>query len=57
MACVQRCQEIDHLGAPHLTDDDPVRPHPQCLTHEIAHGDLPDTFDVRCSGDETHHMW
>ena len=32
---------------PHLTDDQPVRVEPKSVAHELALGDLADTFDVR----------
>jgi hypothetical protein len=47
VAGIESGQQVDDLGATHLTDDDAVGPHPQRLPNEIAQGDGPGTFDVR----------
>ena len=35
VAGVERGQQVDHLGAAHLADDQPVGPHPQRLPHQV----------------------
>ena len=39
-AGVEREQQVETLLGSHLTDQDPARPHPQALLHEIAQPDL-----------------
>ena len=56
VAGVQRCQQIDHLGAPDLADHDAVGPHPQRLPDELAHRYFADAFDVGAPRDELHQM-
>ena len=36
---VERGEQVDHLGAAHLADDEPVRPHPQRLADQVAQAD------------------
>jgi hypothetical protein len=40
MPRVHRLQHIEGPGAAHFTEDDPVRPHAQCVAEQVAHRDL-----------------
>jgi len=46
MASVHGLQHIQGLPAPDLTNDDPVRPHPQAVTYQVALAHLTLTFNV-----------
>jgi site-specific DNA recombinase len=50
VASVERCQQFDDLAATHLPDHQPVGPHPQRLAHQVTHGHLSGSFDVRRPG-------
>ncbi|MPM94112.1 hypothetical protein SDC9_141255 [bioreactor metagenome] len=39
-------QHIKRLTAAHLANDDAVRPHTQRVSHKIAYGDLPGSFEI-----------
>src|SRR6478672_6472579 len=39
MACVERLQEVERLGAAHLSDEDAIGPVPQCRAKQICDGD------------------
>ena len=56
MTGVERGQQVDHLRAAHLADDDPVRSHPQRLPHQVANGNLAYPFDIRAPCDQLHEM-
>ena len=56
VAGVQCGQQVDDLGAAHLADDDPVRPHPEGLAYQLAQGDLAGTFDVRAAGHQADQV-
>ena len=53
---VEGGQQVDHLRAPHLADDDPVRSHPQRLPHQVADGNLAHPFDIRAARDQLHQV-
>ena len=46
VAGVQRGEQVDHLGAAHLADHQPVGPHPQRLPDQGAQRDLAGALDV-----------
>ena len=46
VAGVERGQQVDHLAAAHLADDQPVGPHPQRLPDQGADGDRAGALDV-----------
>ena len=52
VAGVERGQQIGHLGAAHLADDQPVRAHPQRLPHQVPQRHLTDALDVRRPGEQ-----
>ena len=54
---VERGQQVGDLGAAHLADDEPVRPHPQRLPDEVAERDLAGALDVGRPGLEPHHVF
>ena len=56
MARVHRLQEVESFRSAHLADNDPFRPHAQAVAHEVAHGDLALTLEVRGPRFETHHV-
>ena len=56
VAGVQRGQQVDHLGAPHLADHDPVRAHPQRLPHQVPQRDRPRALDIGLPGHQPHHV-
>ncbi len=43
---IERTQQVDHLGAPALPDDQPVRPHPQRLPDQLAQPDRAGTLHI-----------
>ena len=43
---VERGEQLDDLGAADLTHDQAIRPHAQCLAHQIAHRHGPGALDV-----------
>ena len=56
VAGVERGEQLAHLGAAHLTDDEPVGPHPQRLPDEVDEGDPSDTLDVGPAPLQPHHV-
>src|SRR5271166_2162373 len=46
MPGVHRLEHVECLGAPHLADDNAVRPHAQRITDELALRDVAGAFDV-----------
>ncbi len=56
MAGVQSDEQLDHLGAAELADDQPVRTHPQRLTHQLAQRDGARAFDVGGAGHQPHRV-
>ena len=46
MAGVHRLQQIQRLARTYLADDDPVRPHSQCVNNQVSDGDLTFAFNV-----------
>ena len=56
MAGVEGGQQVDHLRAAHLADDDPVRSHPQRLSDQVADGNLAYPFDIRAACNELHEV-
>ena len=44
--CVQGREEVLHLGAAALPENEPVGPHSQCLTHEAAQVDTAGALQV-----------
>jgi hypothetical protein len=53
---VERGQQVAHLGAADLPDDQPVRAHPQRLPDQVAHGDPTGALDVDRSGHQPDHV-
>ncbi len=53
---VQGGEQVDHLGAAHLADDDPVRTHAQRLADQVLQGDHSCALDVRWTGLRSHHV-
>ncbi|GAC00410.1 hypothetical protein GONAM_15_01190 [Gordonia namibiensis NBRC 108229] len=49
-------EQVDHLAASYLADDDPVGPHEQRLPYQRAHRNLAHAFDVRRARHESHHL-
>ena len=56
VAGVEGLQQLAHFSATDLAHDQPVRPHPQGLAHEVDHGDESLAFDIRRARLETHDM-
>ena len=46
----------EHLFTAHLTENDPVRPHPERIAYQIPGAHFPLTFDIWRPGFEAHHM-
>ena len=53
---VERDQQVDHLGAAELADDEPVGAHAQRLPDELAQPDRAGSLDVRGPGDQPDHV-
>lgn len=51
---VQRKQQVEALGCPHLPDDDAARPHPQRLLDQVPQPHLAGTFQTGLPGLERH---
>src|SRR5262245_32388512 len=47
VARVHSLQEVERLLSADFADDDPFRTHTQAVAHEVAHGDLSLTFEIR----------
>ena len=56
MARVHGLKEVEGLRSAHLADDDALGPHAQAVAHEVAHGDLALSLEVRRAGLQAHHM-
>ena len=50
VADAHRLQELHHLSAAHLADDDPVRRHPQRGLAQVVHSDLAESLGVDRAG-------
>ena len=46
VTCVEGREQVDHLGATHFSDHQPVGPHPEGLTYQATHGHLARALDV-----------
>ena len=55
MSRVHRLEHVEGLTAADLTDDDPIRSHPERVANQIT--DLAATLDGRRSGLETDDVW
>ena len=53
---VERLQQIERLGPPHLADDQPVGAQPQRHSHQLGHRDRPMTVGVGRLGLESHQV-
>ena len=53
---VERGQQVDHLGAAHLSDHEAVGPHAQRLTYQVAHRHLTSTLGVGRTRLEPHDV-
>ena len=53
---VERGQQVAHLTAAHLADDQPVGAHPQGLADEVAQRDPAGALDVGRPGDQPHDV-
>ena len=49
-------QHVEGFLAAHLTDNDTVRPHPECIFDELSLADLAAPFDIWWTGLKTSHM-
>ena len=56
VARVQSRQQGDHLGPAHLADDQPVRPHPQGLAHQVLQRDESGALLVGGPGLQPHDV-
>src|SRR5262249_23252294 len=52
-----RLQHVEGFFAAHLTDDDAIGPHAQCIFNELALADLAAPLDIRWAGLQTPNMW
>ena len=43
---VERAEQVDDLGTPDLTDDDPIGPHPERLADQLTDRNLARAFDI-----------
>ena len=55
-AAVERDQQVEALLLAHLTDDEPVGPHPQGFLDQPAQGDLAGALQVRLPGLHGHRV-
>ena len=53
---VHRLEHVEGLTAADLTDDDPIRSHPERVANQISDRDLAATLDGRRSGLKTDHV-
>jgi hypothetical protein len=53
---VHRGKQVDDLGTPHLTEDDPVWTHSKGLPDEVTQCDCARALHVRHAGLESHHV-
>ena len=56
MAGVHGADQVEGLGTPHLTKDDPVGPEPKRRPEQRPHGYLTGPLGVGWPSFETHHM-
>src|SRR5512134_2429087 len=56
MASVHRLQEVERLWSADFADDDPFGTHAQAVAHEVTHGDLTLTFEIRRARFQPYHM-
>src|SRR5438477_11559840 len=56
MTSIHRLEHVECLRATDLANDDPVRPHAQRISNEIANRNLPLTFDIGRARLETERV-
>src|SRR5262252_5103325 len=56
MAGVHRLEHVKSFRTTNLTDDDPIRPHPQSIADKFALRDMANAFDVGWPGLHLHDM-
>ena len=56
MAGVHGLQQVEHLRAAHLADDDALGPHAQAVLDQVAHRHLAFALEVRRTGFEPDHV-
>jgi hypothetical protein len=56
VARIHGLQQIESLRSAHFADDDSFWPHTQTVTHEIPHGDLALTLEIRRPRLESHDV-
>jgi hypothetical protein len=57
MTGVRREQHVEQLRPAGLADDQPVGPHPERLTHQVAHRHLAGAFDVGWPSFQPDDVW
>ena len=57
MAGVHRLYHVQGLTAADFAEDDAIRPHAQCVTHQIALGHRPDAFDIGRPGFQAQNVF
>jgi hypothetical protein len=56
MARIQSVEQDGDLRSPDLSHDQPVRPHPQRLAHQVVQGDAPGPLLVGRPRLQAHHV-
>src|SRR6188474_3637364 len=56
MTSVHRLQEVECLWSADFADDDPFGTHSQAVAHQVTHGDLALTFEIRRARFQPYHV-